>query len=143
MGLDPFSFADALLGVLAQRLVRTLCKKCKEAYHPTLEEYNKIVSFYGAELFEELNAPYDDKFVLYRPKGCKDCNSTGYRGRMGIHELLAASENIKRQVAKRETVDLLRETALSQGMRTLLQDGISKVISGHTDFKQVLGVCMR
>ncbi len=143
MGIDPFNFADSLLGVLAQRLVRTLCVKCKEAYHPSLEEYNKIAGFYGAELFEELNAPYDDKFVLYRPKGCKDCNSTGYRGRMGIHELLAASENIKRQVAKRETVDLLRETALSQGMRTLLQDGISKVISGHTDFKQVLGVCMR
>ena len=142
MGIDPFNFADSLLGVLAQRLVRTLCR-CKEAYHPTEDEYQRIAEFYGPEYFLELNAPYNDKIVLHRPKGCRECNNTGYRGRMGIHELFAASEEIKRLVAKRESVEAIRQTALNQGMRTLMQDGIQKVLKGMTDFKQVLSVCMR
>ncbi|MFB3926409.1 MAG: GspE/PulE family protein [Syntrophales bacterium] len=143
MGIDPFNFADSLLGVLAQRLVRTLCKNCKEAYHPTREEYEDIVRSYGETLFAELNRSYDDNFLLYRPRGCAECNNTGYRGRMGIHELLVASDDIKRMVTKRDSVELLRERAVSEGMRTLLQDGIHKVIDGFTDFKQVLSVCMR
>lgn len=142
MGIDPFNFADSLLGVLAQRLVRTLCK-CKELYNPTEEEYNQIAEFYGRDMFAELNVPYDGKFVLYRPKGCRECNNTGYKGRMGIHELVVASEDIKRMIAKRESVELIREKAVEQGMRTLLQDGIQKVMKGYTDFKQVLSVCIK
>ncbi len=142
MGIDPFNFADSLLGVLAQRLIRTLCK-CKEAYHPSEEEYKHIAEFYGEEFFQELNTPYNEKFTLYRPKGCRDCNNSGYRGRMSIHELFAASDEIKRQIAKRESVETIRGTAMKQGMRTLLQDGIQKVLRGVTDFKQVLSVCMK
>ena len=90
MGIDPLNFADALLAILAQRLVRTLCISCREAYHPDRNEYDEIMESYGAEQFLKLNIPYDDKFTLYRPKGCDACDKTGYRGRMGIHELIIA-----------------------------------------------------
>ncbi len=143
MGIDPFNFADSLLGVLAQRLSRTLCKKCKEPYKPSQEEYDKIVRFYGEELFGELNAPYDDKLLLYKPKGCRECNNTGYRGRLALHELITVTDDIKRFIAKRESVEVLRQTSMDQGMRTLLQDGIQKVLLGLTDFKQVLSVCIK
>ena len=137
MGIDPLNFADALLGILAQRLVRTLCKKCKEQYHPTKEEYDEIAESYGQEEFDKLNIPYNDNFKLYRPKGCDICNNTGYRGRMGIHELLVATDDIKRMIQKHETVEVMRNKSMSEGMTTLLQDGILKAIKGFTDFKQV------
>ena len=143
MGIDPFNFADSLLGVLAQRLTRTLCKKCKDPYHPPRSEYDQMVHFYGEELFAELNAPYDEKFVLYRPKGCRECNNSGYRGRLALHELITVTDEMKRLIAKRESVEVLRQTAMDQGMRTLLQDGIQKVLQGVTDFKQVLSVCIK
>jgi len=143
MGIDPLNFADALLGILAQRLVRTLCKKCKEAYHPDRSEYDEIVQSYGEEPFLKLNIPYDDKFMLYQPKGCDVCDKTGYKGRMGIHELLIASDAIKRMIQKHETVEAMREIAMGEGMTTLLQDGIQKSIQGVTDFKQVRRVCIK
>jgi type II secretory ATPase GspE/PulE/Tfp pilus assembly ATPase PilB-like protein/putative methionine-R-sulfoxide reductase with GAF domain len=143
MGIDPLNFADSLLGILAQRLVRTLCKKCKEEYHPSEEEYNEMVRNYGEESFARVNIPYTDDFKLFRPKGCNACNNTGYKGRMGIHELLVSTNEIKRAIQKRESVENLRNIAISQGMVSLLQDGILKVIQGHTDLHQVLRVCMR
>jgi len=143
MGIDPLNFADALLGILAQRLVRTLCKKCKESYHPTLEEYQEIVESYGPELFAQLNIPYTDNFVMYRPKGCDACDKTGYRGRMGIHELLVGTDEEKRLIQKHAHVEEMRDLAISQGMTTLLQDGIMKAIQGITDFKQVRRVCIK
>jgi type II secretory ATPase GspE/PulE/Tfp pilus assembly ATPase PilB-like protein len=143
MGIDPLNFADALLGILAQRLVRTLCKKCKEQYHPTKEEYEEIMETYGKEDFLKLNIPYDDNFMLYQPKGCEVCNKTGYRGRMGIHELLIGTDEIKRMVQKHATVEVMREQAMKEGMTTLLQDGIIKSIKGLTDFKQVRRVCIK
>jgi len=143
MGIDPLNFADALLGILAQRLVRTLCKKCKESYHPTLEEYQEIVESYGPELFAQLNIPYNDDFVLHRPKGCDVCDKTGYKGRMGIHELLVGTDEEKRLIQKHAHVEEMRELAISQGMTTLLQDGIMKAIQGITDFKQVRRVCIK
>jgi type II secretory ATPase GspE/PulE/Tfp pilus assembly ATPase PilB-like protein len=143
MGIDPFNFSDSLLGILAQRLVRTLCKKCKEAYHPTQIEFDEIVHHFGEALFPELNISYRDDFRLFRPKGCSECNMTGYRGRMGVHELLVSTDSVKRLVTKREPVEVLRDTAISEGMRTLLQDGVWKVVNGYTDFKQVLSVCMK
>jgi len=143
MGIDPLNFADALLGILAQRLVRTLCKKCKEAYHPDQKEYDEIVESYGQENFKKLNIPYDDKFVLYRPKGCDICDKTGYKGRMGIHELIVATDGIKRLIQKHESVEVMRDLAMEEGMTTLLQDGIYKSIQGVTDFKQVRRVCIK
>jgi type II secretory ATPase GspE/PulE/Tfp pilus assembly ATPase PilB-like protein len=143
MGIDPLNFADALLGILAQRLVRTLCKKCKEAYHPDSNEFDEVVQSYGEAHFQTLNIPYDDKFMLYRPKGCETCGNTGYKGRMGIHELIVATDGIKRMIQKHETVEAMRDLAMQEGMTTLLQDGIFKAIQGVTDFKQVRRVCIK
>jgi type II secretory ATPase GspE/PulE/Tfp pilus assembly ATPase PilB-like protein len=143
MGIDPLNFADALLGILAQRLVRTLCKKCKEAYHPSKEEYEEIAETYGKEYFAQLNIPYTNELSLYRPKGCDACEGTGYHGRMSIHELLIASDNIKRMIQKHEHAEQIRNTAIAEGMTTLLQDGIVKAIEGHTDLKQVRRVCIK
>jgi type II secretory ATPase GspE/PulE/Tfp pilus assembly ATPase PilB-like protein len=143
MGIDPLNFADALLGILAQRLVRTLCKKCKEAYHPAPEEYRDMSESYGQEQFEKLNIPYNDDLTLYRPKGCDACDNSGYKGRMGIHELLVGTDDIKRLIQKHATVEEMRDVAISQGMTTLLQDGIQKAINGVTDFKQVRRVCIK
>lgn len=143
MGIDPLNFADALLAILAQRLVRTLCISCREAYHPDRNEYDEIVMSYGEEQFLKLNIPYDDKFTLNHPKGCDACDKTGYRGRMGIHELIIASDGIKRLIQKRETVEAMRKLAMSEGMTTLLQDGIFKSIQGLTDFRQVRRVCIK
>ena len=143
MGIDPLNFADALLGIVAQRLVRTLCKKCKEQYHPSKEEYDEIVESYGTEEFAKLNFFYNNDFKLYRPKGCEACDKTGYKGRMGIHELLIGTDGIKRMIQKHETVEAMRNKAMSEGMTTLLQDGILKTFQGLTDFKQVRRVCIK
>jgi len=143
MGIDPLNFADALLGILAQRLVRTLCKNCKEQYHPSKEEFDEIVESYGAEDFQKLGVAYNKDFKLFRPKGCDVCDKTGYKGRMGIHELVVASDGIKRMVQKHETVEVLRNKAMSEGMTTLLQDGIIKSLKGFTDFIQVRRVCIK
>jgi type II secretory ATPase GspE/PulE/Tfp pilus assembly ATPase PilB-like protein/GAF domain-containing protein len=143
MGIDPLNFADALLGILAQRLVRTLCKNCKETFHPTLAEYEEVAETYGREKFKKLNIPYTDDFIMYRPKGCDICDRSGYRGRMGIHELLVGTDEIKRLIQKHATVDEMRDVAAEQGMTTLLQDGIIKSINGFTDFKQVRRVCIK
>ncbi len=143
MGIDPLNFADALLAILAQRLVRTLCKSCKEVYHATKEEYDELATSYGLEEFNKLNIPYNDDFKLYRPKGCGNCDGTGYKGRLGIHELLVGTDDIKRMVQKHETVEVMRDQAILEGMTTLLQDGIQKVIKGLTDFKQVRRVCIK
>lgn len=141
IGIDPFNFADALLGILAQRLVRTLCKQCKEAYHPPKEEFEHLVDTYGRDLFPELGITYTDKLVLYRPKGCSNCNHTGYRGRTGIHELLIGSKTIKALIQRKAVMEDIREQAIKEGMRTLFQDGIAKVFKGFTDLKQVRSVC--
>ncbi|MDD5168953.1 MAG: GspE/PulE family protein [Syntrophales bacterium] len=143
MGIDPLNFADALLGILAQRLVRTLCKNCKQPYHPSREEYEEIVESYGAEAFEKLNVPYTDDFTLYRPKGCDACDRSGYKGRMGIHELLVSTDTIKRLIQKHEPVEVIRGKAMEEGMTTLLQDGIMKSLGGITDFRQVRRVCIK
>jgi type II secretory ATPase GspE/PulE/Tfp pilus assembly ATPase PilB-like protein len=143
MDIDPFNFADALLGILAQRLVRTLCKECKEEYAPTQEEFAELMESYGLDHWDRLGIRYSGSFRLYKPKGCPKCGGTGYRGRMGLHELLVATDEIKRSIQRRQPVEELRKQAIKDGMTTLLQDGIEKVIQGLTDFKQVRAVCMK
>jgi type II secretory ATPase GspE/PulE/Tfp pilus assembly ATPase PilB-like protein len=143
MEIDPFNFADALLGILAQRLIRTLCKECKEPYNPTQEEFAELMQEYGLEWWDKLGIKYSPDFRLHRPKGCAKCNNTGYKGRMGIHELLVATDEMKRMIQKREPIEKMRQQAIQDGMRTLLQDGIEKVVAGHSDFKQVRAVCMK
>jgi type II secretory ATPase GspE/PulE/Tfp pilus assembly ATPase PilB-like protein len=142
MNIDPFNFADALLGILAQRLLRTLCPKCKEGYHPTPEEFDDIVEAYGRDYFPALGVTYTADLTLYRPKGCSNCTS-GYKGRMGVHELLAGSDEIKRAVQRRAPIDELRRLAQEQGMRTLLQDALEKMFKGITDYKQARAVAVK
>ena len=142
MDIDPFNFADALLGIMAQRLVRTLCS-CKEEYAPSQEEFAELMQAYGLEEWNRLGVSYSPSFRLQRPRGCARCGDSGYKGRMGIHELLVGSDEVRRLVQKRSTVEDLRRQAVAEGMTTLLQDGIQKVLQGHTDFKQVRAVCMK
>jgi type II secretory ATPase GspE/PulE/Tfp pilus assembly ATPase PilB-like protein len=142
MGMDPFNFADALLGVLAQRLVRTLCKDCKEAYHPDREEYDNLVRTYG-DGFEKLGYEYDSDFTLYRPKGCPNCGNTGYRGRTGLHEILDGTDDVKTLIQIRAKMEEIRQQAVKDGMTTLLQDGIRKTLLGQTDLVQVRKVCIK
>jgi type II secretory ATPase GspE/PulE/Tfp pilus assembly ATPase PilB-like protein len=144
MEIDPLNFADALLGILAQRLVRTLCKDCKEEYNPTAEEITEMREAYGPELWDQrVRVQWSPDMKLFRAKGCPKCNNGGYKGRMGIHELLVATDDMKRMIQKRETVEKMRIQAIKDGMSTLLQDGIEKVLQGKSDFKSVRAVCIK
>jgi type II secretory ATPase GspE/PulE/Tfp pilus assembly ATPase PilB-like protein len=142
MGMNPLNFADALLLIVAQRLVRTLCKQCKEDYHPDQEEFDELVKQYGPNDFKNLNIDYTDDLLLKKPVGCASCNETGYAGRTGIHELLDGTDDMKRLIMKNEMVENLRAQAISDGMTTLKQDGIYKIFKGDCDLKQVLAVCI-
>jgi type II secretory ATPase GspE/PulE/Tfp pilus assembly ATPase PilB-like protein len=163
MGMDPFNFADSLLGVLAQRLTKCLCPNCKGAYHPENDELNSLLAEYCRELdaaatskaqiaaghdkilqeWKQRFADSSGRFTLYRPVGCQQCNNTGYRGRTGIHELLIAGDTIKRQIVEAAPVADILATAVSEGMQTLKQDGIEKVLQGVTDIPQVRKVCIK
>ncbi|MEK7737413.1 MAG: ATPase, T2SS/T4P/T4SS family, partial [Pseudomonadota bacterium] len=142
MGMDPFNFSDALLGILAQRLAKRLCK-CKEAYVASEEEMRLFLKEYCAELvntadfkkdsqagydavYRELVSNYakDGKFTLYRPKGCPECNDSGYKGRVGLHELMLGSDQVKKLIQEHARVADLLATALEEGMLTLKMDGM-------------------
>jgi type II secretory ATPase GspE/PulE/Tfp pilus assembly ATPase PilB-like protein len=142
MGMDPFNFADALLGVLAQRLVRTLCKDCKEAYQPSREEFDVLVRSYAGD-FDALGFNYNSDLVLYKPKGCPKCGNTGYRGRTGIHEIIVGTDPLKSLIQGRAKMEEIREQAMKDGMTTLMQDGIRKTLVGMTDLMQVRKVCIK
>ncbi len=139
LGMDPLNFADALLGVLAQRLVRTLCENCKQHYKPNDEEWQRFIRLYGEEYFDELEVKREET-VLYEAGGCGKCEKTGYKGRTGIHELLVASNDIKKLIATKGTAETIRNTAMAEGMRTLVQDGVVKVLRGQMDLSQLFRV---
>jgi type II secretory ATPase GspE/PulE/Tfp pilus assembly ATPase PilB-like protein len=150
LGMDPFNFADALLGVLAQRLARSLCSHCKEAYEPAevelqtlADEYVQNTGIEASTVLSHWHERYTEKgkFVLYKTKGCKSCNNTGYSGRIGIYELMTVSPALRSLIQKHAPVAQLVSEALSNGMVTLKQDGISKVLQGQTDISQVRAVC--
>ena len=143
IGLDPFNFADALVAVLAQRLVRTLCPACKEPYQPDEAAWTALRQAYGEEAFATLNVPGPAGATLYRPKGCEVCQGLGYKGRVAVHELLVASDDIRHAVQSRARVTDLATLARQQGMTTLLQDGVLKVLDGLTDLTQVKAVADR
>jgi type II secretory ATPase GspE/PulE/Tfp pilus assembly ATPase PilB-like protein len=142
MGMDPFNFADALLGVLAQRLVRTLCKDCKEKYHPTRDEYDSLARAYDGD-FDALGFPYNNDLFLHRPKGCAKCSNSGYRGRTGIHEIIVGTDGLKSLIQGRAKMEEIRAQAIGDGMTTLMQDGIRKVLLGQTELIQVRKVCIK
>jgi type II secretory ATPase GspE/PulE/Tfp pilus assembly ATPase PilB-like protein len=144
MGMDPFNFADAVLCILAQRLVRTLCKHCKASYHPSRKEYDELVREYGEKEFEQnLNIAYTDELMLCRPVGCDKCHNTGYAGRMGLHELLSGTDEMKKLIQQKSRMEMLRTQAIKDGMTTLKQDGIEKIFDGYCDLLQVRRVCIK
>jgi type II secretory ATPase GspE/PulE/Tfp pilus assembly ATPase PilB-like protein len=143
MGLDPFNFSDALLCVIAQRLVRRICVDCKEDYRPDNDEFDEMMHAYGEAEFPRLGIKYDDDFVLFRGKGCQACNNSGYRGRAAIHELLVASDPMKKLIQSRARVAEMVKVAKEEGMTTLVQDGIVKALEGLTDVKQVKAVAIK
>lgn len=139
LGLDAVNFSDALLGVLAQRLMRTLCSSCKESYSPSERELKHLVTEYGEEDFPELGINLSD-VELYRAVGCDDCGHTGYRGRVGVHELLVGSREMQSLIYNKGSLEALRDQAIKDGMRTLKQDGISKIFMGLSDYEQLLHI---
>lgn len=142
MGLNPLNFSDAFLGVMAQRLVRRLCVKCRKEYHPTREEFEEIVEDYGREQFERTGIGYTSDLSMFRPAGCDICSGTGYKGRLGIHELMEGSREIKRMIKKQSNSEELFLQAINEGMTTLKQDGILKFFNGLTDISEVRRVCV-
>ncbi len=163
MGMDPFNFADALLGILAQRLAKRLCGKCKQSYAPAPEEVKQILQEYCSELLntgpfkKDAKSAYENvyrdliksyagdkgQFTLNRAKGCDACGNTGYKGRVGLHELLIASDPIKKLIQEHARVSEILGLCLEEGMRTLKMDGIEKVLQGITDMPQVRAVCIK
>ncbi len=142
MGLNALNFSDAFLGVLAQRLTRRLCTNCRKEYSLRREEYDELRSDYGAPWFERTGIEYTENLRLFQPAGCEACSNTGYRGRMGIHELMEGTPEIKLMIKKQANTEEILKTALEQGMMTLKQDGILKVIQGITDISEVRRVCI-
>jgi type II secretory ATPase GspE/PulE/Tfp pilus assembly ATPase PilB-like protein len=144
LGMDPFNFADALLGVLAQRLVRTLCMECRTRLEPSVRDMEALADEYceGSALDRDtvLRKWREQKVTLYQPKGCQECDQTGYKGRVPVYELMVADAGLKRLIQTRSPVAEITAAALGNGMRTLKQDGIDKVIKGHTDMQQVRAV---
>ncbi len=163
MGMDPFNFADALLGVLAQRLAKRLCTDCRKPHVATDAEIKALLAEYSEELkhtatwkqdpaaagralhdeWARLYANEKKQFTLYEPVGCDKCVNTGYRGRVGLHELLIGSDNVKKAIQERARVAELLAIALDEGMHTLKQDGMEKVLLGITDMHQVRAVCIK
>jgi type II secretory ATPase GspE/PulE/Tfp pilus assembly ATPase PilB-like protein len=143
MNIDPFNFADALLGIMAQRLIRVLCAKCKQGYHPSPEEFEEIIEAYGYDYWPGTGIQYSDDLTLYTPKGCSSCNNTGYKGRMGVHELLVGTDELKKAIQHKASIDELRRLAMQQGMRTLMQDAIEKAFKGFTDVKQARAIAVK
>jgi type II secretory ATPase GspE/PulE/Tfp pilus assembly ATPase PilB-like protein len=144
MGMDPFNFSDAILGILAQRLTRTLCKNCKAPFHPTQAEYDELIrEFGGMEQWEQfVNIPYTGDLRLNKTVGCDKCNNSGYSGRCGIHELLIGSDDQKKLVQVSRPMAEIRAQALKDGMTTLKQDGIRKIFGGNIDLINVRKVCI-
>ena len=170
MGMDPFNFSDALLGILAQRLAKRLCGKCKVAYSPSPEEMKHFLTEFCEELVHTETFKRDGKaayeavykewvkkyanekgqFVLYRAKDikeddtrCEACGGSGYKGRVGLHELMIGTDGAKKLIQEHARVAQLVAQALEDGMRTLKQDGMEKVLQGITDMKQVRAVCIK
>ena len=143
MGCDSFNFADAMLGVLAMRLCKRICSHCKEAYHPTQQEYDELVQGYGARYWEKLGITYTEDWTLYCGRGCEICNHSGFKGRVALHELLVGSEEIKNLIQARARTAEILSVAMRDGMVTLLQNGIQKVLNGLTTYRQVRAVAIK
>lgn len=143
MGCDAFNFSDAMLGVLAQRLCKRLCVHCKEAYHPDRQEFDDLVQAYGVCDWERVGVRYLPELTLYRARGCERCNQSGFKGRMALHELLVGSDEMKRCIQSRARTAEIADVARREGMVTLLQHGIQKVVEGTTTYRQIRAVAVK
>lgn len=142
MGLDPFSFSDSLVCVLAQRLARRLCTDCRESFQPSEAQYDELVDEYGRTEFANTGLGIADA-GMFRAVGCDRCGHTGYRGRLGIHEVLECTDALKGLIRHRADTEIVREQAVHDGMTSLKQDGIIKVLQGFTDIHEVRRVCIK
>ena len=143
LGINPFNFADALLGVLAQRLVKRLCPDCRRPHRPTRRDWDEMAEAFGAEELEAHGYRWSESLELYESRGCDRCDGKGYRGRIAIHELLLGTDAIKRRIQKGARVPKILARAKQEGMTTLVQDGILKVLQGVTDYRQVKAAAIR
>lgn len=150
MGMDPFNFADSLLAVLAQRLGRRLCKDCKVSTPATPEQIDELLDdfmhAYGAtpictrqSLLAEWVARFgvNGQLMHYHAPGCPKCDNRGFKGRVGLHELLTVSRDLRRMIQKGARAEEIQAQALSEGMQTLRQDGLEKVLQGLTTLDEV------
>lgn len=152
LGMDSFNFSDALIGVLAQRLVKRYCNFCKEKYiaspdniHELAREYCLNTTLNPDAVYQQWQKTYTDEnreFSLYTAKGCSECGGTGYKGRLGLFEFLEATLPIKKLIQKRAAAEEMLNAAISQGMRTLKQNGIEIILQGHTDIRQIMDACI-
>jgi type II secretory ATPase GspE/PulE/Tfp pilus assembly ATPase PilB-like protein len=162
MGMDPFNFSDALLGILAQRLAKRMCS-CKQSYTPEPAELTSFLREYCEELMSTsrfkadpkgaMEAVYKDwvktygndkgQLTFYKPVGCDKCGGSGFKGRCGLHELLIASDRLKKAIQEHARVAEMLAICLEEGMRTLKQDGMEKCLTGVTHIKEVRSVCIK
>ncbi len=152
LGMDPFNFSDALVGILAQRLTRRYCFNCKVSYVASDEEIAGLAEEYCSgtellpdEILEQWKALYikpGQPFTLYSAPGCPDCDGTGYKGRIGLYEFLEANAPIKKLIQQHGSVDQIQTEAMRNGLRTLKQAGIELVLQGQTSMQQIRAVCI-
>lgn len=138
MGGEPFLIASSVNAIIAQRVVRKICLTCKESYEPPGEVVENIKNILG-----KLYAPSEkdsNKVLLYRGKGCAECNNTGYLGRIGVFEVLPITEKIGRLILERETAGTIEKQSIEDGMITMKQDGYMKVVEGISTIEEVLRV---
>jgi type II secretory ATPase GspE/PulE/Tfp pilus assembly ATPase PilB-like protein len=142
MGIDPTNFADSLLGILSQRLGRTLCKSCKEPVSDQKTEIAKLIEEFGEDRMGIIKKYQKKDMIIYQPKGCPDCDNTGFLGRVGFHEFLLNNDEIKHKIKQEAGTEPIRQSAVKGGMYTLKQDGILKVFMGLTDLAEVRRTCI-
>jgi type IV pilus assembly protein PilB len=130
MGVEPFLVSSSVIGVVAQRLIRVLCTKCKEPYTPPAE----VIARYG------LAKPGDEAPQIYRAKGCDVCNNIGYKGRLGLFEIMPMDDELRTLIVKQAPADAIKRAAVALGMRTLQLDGVAKVVAGITSLEEMLRV---
>ncbi|MCS6950487.1 MAG: type II secretion system ATPase GspE [bacterium] len=130
MGVEPFLIASSLVGVLAQRLLRTICTKCKEPYVPPRDAMQRL----------GMNLEGNSNVTFYRGRGCEVCKGTGYKGRTGIYELMPVTDKVRELILARASSYAIREAAIEAGMRTLREDAMQKILLGITTLEESLRV---
>jgi type IV pilus assembly protein PilB len=130
MGVEPFLCASSIIGVLAQRLARSICPNCKEAYTPPVESVKRF----------GLSAFTDSEISFYKGRGCDNCKMTGHKGRQGIFEVLVISDRIRGLILQRASTAEIRQAAMEEGMKTMQDDGLRKVLDGITSIEECLRV---